>query len=108
MLELVILEFIAQMSTAALLTIQLWQLISRQNTPEYKEKSKCHSEIGAMADFISVSQETGNTSSILEEQVLTLIVTSALFRANFLLIQEKLAWMGCIAIFFTGEMVGSM
>jgi len=70
----------------------------QQNRIETSNKSN-HSKIGIVSDFISVSNKTGNISSLSEEQLSNVDVTlhiPALFHLKkFISSQEELEWKSC-------------
>jgi len=66
------------------------------------------SKVGAVADFISVSEKTGNTSSISEEQQVSTIsvyIPVLFWVKKFIQSQEELDWKGCIAQFFIKSLI---
>jgi len=75
-----------------------------QQHHERTSNKRVHSEIGVVADFVSVSEKTGNTSLLSEEQLSNVNVTlyiPALFHLKKIISsQEELEWKGIIAKFF--------
>jgi len=66
------------------------------------------SKVGAVADFISVSEKTGNTSSILEEQQVSTVSVyiPVLFQVKkSIQSQEELDWKGQIAQFLIKSLI---
>ena len=63
-----------------------------------------HSEIGIVSNFVSVTDKTGNSSLLSEEQLsnidATLYIPALFHLKKFILSQEELEWKGIIAKFF--------
>ncbi len=75
-----------------------------QQHHEHTVSKRVHHEIGVVADFVSVSEKTGNTSSLSEEQLsnvdVTLYIPALFHLKKFISSQEELEWKGIIAKFF--------
>jgi len=75
----------------------------QQNCIEKSDKNN-HSEIGIVSDFISVTDKTGNTSFLSEEQLsnvdITLYIPALFHLKKFISSQEELEWKGIVAKFF--------
>jgi len=67
-----------------------------------------HSEIGIVSDFVSVSDKTGNTSSLSEEQLsnvdISLYIPALLHLKKIISSQEEFKWKGITAKFFYKKM----
>jgi len=79
-----------------------------QQHHECTSNKRVHSEIGVVADFVSVSEKTGNTSLLSEEQLsnvnVTLYIPALFHLKKFISSQEELEWKGIIAKFFYKKM----
>jgi len=80
----------------------------QQNHIHTSNKSN-HSEIGIVSDFVSVSDKTGNTSLLSEEQLsnvnVTLYIPALFHLKKFISSQEELEWKGIVAKFFPKKMM---
>jgi len=86
---------------------------TRNNNEDHQKhihdsKKSNHSEIGIVSDFVSVSDKTGNTSSLSEEQLsnvdVTLYIPALFHLKKFISSQEELEWNGIVAKFFCRKM----